>query len=316
MSLSWAIIMAIAGLILVIYFSEQLVKGVTGTSLGFHVPAFLISVIFLGFDPENLGVGAVGSYEYVEGIALGSIIGAAMVAMAFALGVTALFAPLYFKNISARLLLVPFASILVFSALAWDQSLSRWDGIILLAAYVAAVLYLIYLNKKGISIKPGGEVAETLEKESPPGKWKSIGLMLLSLILIIAGSEMLVEGSKVILADFNLSDTLYGMTILAFLVSVEEIARELPAALKGKSDITMGNVVGSVLAFFLFNAGLIAIVRPVPIGETTLTFYLPASVATVLLIILLLYFRQKIGRVAGAVLVMVYVGFVLWGWWL
>jgi cation:H+ antiporter len=92
-----SIALFVAGLVLVIYFAEKLVKGAVGTSLGFGISAFLVSVIFIGFDPENLAVGAVGSFEGIAGIALGSIIGAAMVAIALAFGITALFA----HNISA-----------------------------------------------------------------------------------------------------------------------------------------------------------------------------------------------------------------------
>lgn len=299
---------------MVVFFSEQLVKGVVGVSVNFKVSAFLISVIFLGFDPENLGVGAVGSFESVGGIATGSIIGAAMVAMAFALGITALFAPLKFKDIVKRLLIVPLLSILLFGALVLDQHLSRWDGIILLAGYAVSVIYLIYLNRKGITIKAGGEVAETLEKEKLPGKWKSAGLMIVSLAAIIGGSEMIVSGSRVILDEFQLSDTVYGMTILAFLVSIEEIARELPAAMKGKPDVSIGNVIGSMLAFFLFNAGVIALVSPVDVSREAVQFFLPVSIGTILFILALLWFINKIPRWAGAVLVVVYILFVLFGY--
>ena len=314
MSLFQAIVFALAGIALVVFFSEQLVKGVVGTSVNFNVSAFLISVIFLGFDPENLGVGAVGTYESVGGIAMGSVIGAAMVAMALALGISALFAPLKFKNISKRLLLVPLVSVLLFGALVLDRHLSRFDGIILLAGYAGAVFYLIYLNRKGITLKAGGEVAETLEKENLPNKWKSAGLMLVSLVAIIGGSELLVSGSKVILEEFQLSDTVYGMTILAFMVSIEEIARELPAALKGKSDVSMGNVIGSVLAFFLFNAGIIALVRPVEVSAEALQFFLPVSIVTILFILTLLLFIRKIPRWAGALLIIFYIFFILFGY--
>ena len=314
MSLFWAIVLALAGIALVVFFSEQLVKGVVGVSIHFKVSAFLISVIFLGFDPENLGVGAVGSYESVGGIATGSIIGAAMVATALALGITALFAPLKFKNVAKRLLVVPLVSVLLFGALVLDRHLSRWDGVILLVAYAAAVIYLIYLNRKGLSIQAGGEVAETLNKEHLPSKWKSAGLMLISLIAIIGGSEMLVTGSRVILDEFQISDTVYGMTILAFLVSIEEIARELPAAMQGKFDVSMGNVIGSVLAFFLFNAGVIALVRPVDVSAEAVQFFLPISIGTILFILALLLFMKKIPRWAGAVLVVTYLFFILYGY--
>lgn len=65
-----SIVLFAVGLGLVIYFAEKLVKGAVGASIGFGISAFLISVIFIGFDPENLAVGAVGTFEGVAGIAL------------------------------------------------------------------------------------------------------------------------------------------------------------------------------------------------------------------------------------------------------
>ena len=76
---------------------------------------------------------------------------------------------------------------------------------------------------------------------------------------------MLVSGSETIIEHLGLSDTVFGMKILAFLVSMEELARELPAAMKGRPDISFGNVVGYMLAFFLFNAGIIVLVSPVTV---------------------------------------------------
>ena len=102
MNIAFSILLFLAGLGLVIYFAEKLVQGAVGTSAGFGVSTFFISVLFIGFDPENLAVGAVGSYEAASGIALGSIIGAAMVAIAFAFGVTALIVPMDFARPPGR----------------------------------------------------------------------------------------------------------------------------------------------------------------------------------------------------------------------
>ena len=96
----------IVGLFLVIYFAEKLVKGAMGVSIGFGVSAFFISVFFIGFDPENLAVGSVGSFNEMAGIALGSIIGAAMVAIALAFGMTAMIAPMAFKQAPKRILIL------------------------------------------------------------------------------------------------------------------------------------------------------------------------------------------------------------------
>ena len=313
MNIIVSIALFVVGLGLVIYFAEKLVKGAVGTSLGFGISVFLVSVIFIGFDPENLAVGAVGSYEGIAGIALGSIIGAAMVAIALAFGITALFAPMSFEQAPKQILTVPILAVLLLGILGFDGELSRIDGAVLLIGFVLSAIYLLRLSKIGIDIKPTGEVAETLEEAEELSKWKSVGLLLLSLAAIIIGSEMLVTGSKTLIVLLGLSDTVFGMTILAFLVSIEELARELPAAMKGRPEISFGNVVGSILAFFLFNAGIIALVSPVTVGAEVLRFYLPLCFGTVIVVSLFMM-TKKIPRWAGGILVLLYLIFVVGGY--
>lgn len=315
MSLPVAVLLFAAGLALVVAFAERLVEAVVGTAAHVGMSAFLISVVFVGFDPENLFVGAVGSVEGSAGIALGTIVGSAMVAVALALGVTALIVPLQFERAPRSILaLLPFP-VLLLLGLASDGLLSRLDGGILLTVYVLALLALIALGRRGVAIEPTGEVAEVLEDdEGPSSGWRAIGMLVLSLGAITLGSELIVEASATLTATMGLSDTVFGMTLLALLVSIEELARELPAALKGRADIALGNVVGSVLAFFLFNAGVIALVRPVPVGPDTLHFYLPLTLATAVVIALVLRTRA-LPRWAGAVLVALYVAFAAGGFW-
>lgn len=123
------------GLALVLYFAGRLVGGVIGTARGFGLGAFFISVVFIGFDPENLAIGAVGARQGVSGIALGSIIGGAMVAISLAFGITALFAPMQFERAPKRVLVLPIAAVLLFGLLGIDGRLSRLDGVLLIASY-------------------------------------------------------------------------------------------------------------------------------------------------------------------------------------
>jgi cation:H+ antiporter len=295
----------VIGLVLVIYFAEKLVKGTVGTSFGFGISTFIISVVFIGFDPENLAIGAVASYEGVAGIALGSIIGAAMVAIALAFGITALIAPMEFEEAPTSILLVPIAAVILLFGLSLDGQLSRGDGMLLLAGFLLSILFLIYLSRKGLNVEAGGEVAETLELADQLGRWKSLGLFFISLVAIIAGSELVVAGSEDVIAGLGISDTVYGMTILALLVSIEELARELPAAVKGRPEISYGNVAGSILAFFLFNAGIISLVHPVPVSDRVLLFYLPLCTLTVIVVSLFML-RKRVTRWSGAALVALY----------
>lgn len=309
----YPIALFLVGILLIVYFSEKLVEATVGTSLGFGISTFLISVIFIGFDPENLALGSVASYDGVSGIAVGTIIGAAMVAIALALGITAIIVPLKFEEVPIQVPLIPVAAVVLFGALSFDGILSRMDGVILLLGYGLAVWVLIFLGRKGLEVRPAGEAAEVLEEGRELGRWKAFGLLAASLVAIIVGSEMVVSGSKNLIDGWGLSDTVFGMSILALLVSLEEVARELPAAMKGRPEITFGNVVGSVLAFFLFNAGIIALVRPIPMGVEVFSFYLPFSLAVVLFVTLLMI-RNAIPRWAGVLLVLAYVVFFGWGY--
>lgn len=313
MNAALSIVLFVVGLGLVIYFAEKLVKGAVGTSLGFGISAFLVSVIFIGFDPENLALGAVASFQGAAGIALGSIIGAAMVAIALAFGITALVAPMEFEKAPKQILVVPVLAVLLLGILSVDGQLSRVDGAVLVVGFVLSILYLLRLSKKGLDIRPTGEVAETLEEAGELSRWKSFALLLFSLAAIIVGSAMLVAGSETIIAGLGLSETVFGMTILALLVSIEELARELPAALKGRPEISYGNVAGSILAFFLFNAGVIALVRPVPVSTQVLKFYLPLCLITVIVVSLFMM-RKNVPRWAGVVLIALYLVFFAGGY--
>jgi cation:H+ antiporter len=117
--------------------------------------------------------------------------------------------------------------------------------VILLSAFALSLIWLLRLSKQGVDLKPTGEVAETLGKRRKPSKPKSLGLLIGSLVGIVIGSELLVKSSKHIIATLGLSETVFGMTILAFLVSIEELARTVPAALKGRPDISFGYLLAS-----------------------------------------------------------------------
>lgn len=306
MSLVVGLILFALGLALVLFFAERLVDSTVAVSHRFGMSAFLISVLFIGFDPENLFVGAVASAEGTAGLALGTIVGAAMVALALAFGVTALVVPLDFERVPRRILLLPIGAVALLTVLASDGRLSRFDGGLLLFGYAGAIVVLLQWERQGIHVAPTAEVEDEAEGEAG---W-SVGWFGASLVGIVAGSELLVGGARPIIEGLGWTETAFGMTVLALLVSIEEVARELPAALKGRPDISFGNVVGSALAFFGMNAGVIALVHPVPVADVTRQFYLPVCVAAVLLIAGLMMWRH-VPRWAGALLLLIYIVFVV-----
>jgi cation:H+ antiporter len=236
------------------------------------------------------------------GVALGVALGGLALARAgyVALGLYTLALPL---------------AVVLFAGLALDGQLSCVDGAVLLGGFGLAVLYLLRLGRRGLGIKPWGEVGHRLQKGNLPGKWPAMGLFVLSLAAIAVGSEMLVRGAHTLLTRLHIADLPFGMTILAFVVSIEELERELPAARQGRPDISFGNVLGSVLAIFLCNAGIIALVRPLQVDRSVLTFYLPVAFITTAVVSGFML-TKGIPRWAGGVLLLLYGLFVTGAWFL
>ncbi len=293
------VLLFVVGLGVLIYSAEYLVKSVVGTSKLSGIPVFLISVLFVGFDPENLATGVISSLKNAYSITMGSIVGAAMVAIGLAFGITILFSNVKFKRVSWKVMITPILATLLFYTLSLDGVLSRIDGIILVLSFIGAIFIMVRSRVE-------------VEAEHMDIKWglgKSLVVLALSLIGIVVGSELLVNASKSVMHTIGISETFFGMVIVSFLISIEEIARELPAAIKGRSDITYGNVVGSILHFFLLNAGLVAIIHPVTISKQILQYF-PVMLTTIL-VASLIPIKKKVPKWAGLVLVLLYIIFIL-----
>ena len=95
------------------------------------------------------------------------------------------------------------------------------------------------------------------------------------------------------------------MIVVAAAVSVEEIPRMVLPARRGHAEISVGNILGTVVFFLLFNVGLIALVRPIAVDAAVLRFYWP-SLMLVLVLVSTLLWRGGIGRLAGGVLLALY----------
>ncbi len=307
-----ALLLFLAGLAVVFWSAERLVEGVVATAAGFGLSAFLISVVLVGFDPENLFVGGAGALEGAHGIALGSVVGAAMVAVGLAPGITALLVPLAFEKVPWPVVLVAPLATLCAVALAMDGRLSRADGAVLLLGYALAIAFLAWTGRRGLTVQPAGARTGISKSRQSRTRGRALGFLALSIAGIAVGSLAIVEAAGTVISRLGISETVFGMTIMALAVSVEELARDLPAAARGLPEIAVGNVVGSALAFFLFNAGAIALLRPIEVQGPALDFYLPVALATVMIVSLFLW-RGGLPRWGGGLLVLLYLLFAVGG---
>ena len=109
-------------------------------------------------------------------------------------------------------------------------------------------------------------------------------LFILGIALIIAGANYLTEGASALARRFGVSPLVVGLTIVAFGTSSPELIVSLLSALKGNSDISMGNVVGSNIFNVLVIGGINALVTPITITRSTVRREIPLMILACLVL--------------------------------
>lgn len=113
----------------------------------------------------------------------------------------------------------------------------------------------------------------------------AIVLLILGFILVSLGSDKLVEGATTIAKRLRVSDLVIGLTIVSFGTSAPELAVNVVSSIKGNSDISLGNIIGSNLFNILVVAGLSAIIKSVHVQHSTLKKEIPLSLIAAISVI-------------------------------
>lgn len=182
-------------------------------------------------------------------------------------------------------------------------TINRVEGIILFAGLMAYLGFLVYSAVKGRTGLPGDEEIKTM---SP---LKSVFYTALGIAGIVVGGDLVVDSASDIAAAFGLSQTIIGLTILAVGTSLPELVTSLVATRKGENDLAMGNVIGSNIFNILGVLGLSAAVSPVKVSGFSV-IDLSLFIGFCLIIYLVTYFRNKIERLPGILMVLTYLGYM------
>lgn len=302
----------VASVWLMVEGAEKLTEGFLRISITFGVSTFLLGYVLSGIDLENLAVGIVGAVGDMPSVALGTVIGSATFLLTFAVGATAVLVPLR-TDTPRRLLLLTLLSPLPFALLAFDGTLSRLDGALLFVASLVLIGYVVHTARTHPLMKPNEhKVGKALR---PRPRWWGPLLIVGATIAIVIGAELFQWSVKELLAILGWQAGWFGMIVVAAAVSFEEVPRMLAPARHGHAEISVGNILGTVAFFVLFNVGLIAMIHPLVIDPAILGFYWPAMMIALAVVIIFLW-RGRIARPEGLgllALYLIYVGFALAG---
>lgn len=284
---------------------DALVKGAIALSLKFGLSATLISltVVALGTSAPELVISIEAALNGSPDIALGNVVGSNIANVLLIVGVPAVMIAMVVTSPELRrsFVLMMLATLL-FIGFAATGEIDRFGGIVLLAALVAIVIYSYY---KATPDEADIDSADALT----PG-WKIGALLLVGIVGLPIGAHLLVEGSRSIALSFGLSEAAIGLTIVALGTSLPELAASTAAALRGRGDVALGNVLGSNMLNLLAVIGATAVIHPLSVSRTFQTLDIPIMAVTSLLLAPFLIWKWHLGRSAGLVFLALYAVFV------
>ena len=224
------------------------------------------------------------------------------------LGVSALITNLKIKPNTLKFE-IPFVVFItaVLLLLGWiGGGLDKIDGVIMLVLFAAFLGYLFYLYKKGDD-SSADEVPQLTEKDKIP---VLILITLIGLVSIVFGSDLTVSSAKSIAQVIGVDDRTISLTVVAFGTSLPELITCIAASLKKKSDIAIGNIIGSNIFNILFVVGLASIFSPsvLTFGEAFIIDTIVA-IATAVLLGLLVLRKKELTRAGGIIMLVAYAGY-------
>lgn len=317
-----AIVAVIVGLAVLVWSADKFVDGAVGVAEFCGMSTLLIGMVVVGFGTSapELTVSAISASQGNPELALGNAYGSNIANIALILGATALISPILMQRSVLRGDLPILIAVSILSmVLVFDGSVVRWNGILLLVVFVAAMGYSIWRELKKAKAnaalsRADGAVSDSAEQ----GKKKSLGMsilwLVLGLVLLVVSSRALVWGAVEIARTLGVSDLLIGLTIVAIGTSLPELASSIAAARRGENDLALGNIIGSNLFNTLAVVGLAATISPMQEIEEAVTYRdMPLMIALTVALIVLGYRRKgdgRLNRIAGAILLAVYVGYL------
>jgi cation:H+ antiporter len=293
MSAAVGLVVLVTGVLLVVGAADLLVDGLLGAGRRLGVAPFVLSVALSGFETENLAAGIAANAKGLPGAAAGTFLGG-IVFLALAVGgLGGLIAPMRVE-LPRRFAVWTAVAPLPLLAAGVDGRISRVEGGLLIVWFAIA---LVGAARTGRDLLAGHEGVP----ERRPFTRLAVGLAGLT-----GGGWLLGEGLHAVVRNAGVAPTLLGNTALAASVEAEELARVAVPARRGRPELALGNIAGTIVHFAALNAGVIALVKPLTLDHDTTRFYLPAATACPALLALVLVTRRRIGRLEGAVLAALY----------
>ena len=305
------IALIVLGFILLIKGADLLVEGASNVAKKFHIPEIIIglTIVSIGTSLPELFVSiksAIGGYP---DMAVGNVVGSNIANLLLILGVSSIIKSVSFKR-ETRLIEMPIClavSIIFMILCNMGQDVTRFDATILVILFILFIIYTIVMAVKGEEFDKEDEKEEVVDEKPTGSTIKNIINIILGIILLKFGGDFTVDNAVNVANFFGLSEKLISVTILAIGTSLPELVTSVSAAIKGKSDIAIGNILGSNIFNMLLIIGVSALIKPITYNLSYNIDMIFVLVGTLILALFpLIPPKNKMSRGNGIVYVILY----------
>lgn len=290
------ILILVGGLALILFGANWLVDGSSSIAKKFGLSEFVIglTIVGIGTSAPEMVVSFMSAFQGKADMAIGNIVGSNIFNVLMILGVTAMISPLAITKTNLRrdiplnilvtvLLIVLGMNFTIFGK--GNDLLCRIDGFILLAIF-AWYLWKSFKSDNG-DTREEGEGIKTYKTLT------SVILIIAGLAGLVIGGRLFVDSATQLAKMFGVSDKFIAITIMAAGTSMPELATCVVAALKGRGQLALGNVLGSNISNILLILGGAAVISPLSFGSMTYVDLGVVLVAAVLIFLSAYCFKKK-----------------------
>ena len=304
------------GLVLILVGSDWLVDGASGIARKYGISEFIIGMTIVGIGtsmPELVSsvISAIGGHG---DMALGNVTGSNICNILLILGVTALISPIKYTRSNIRkdipfaigvslfLIIMLYNSFGLFGEMG-TPGISRIDALYLL------LIFAIFMIDSFKSAKQGGDEKEEVAKHMPMSK--AIIFIAMGLAGLVFGGQIFVDHTVSIANRFHVSEAFISITLMAVGTSLPELATCVVAAVKGKNQLALGNVIGSNIFNIALIIGASAAISPFEIQSiSTIDMAMVVLSIVMLWLVAFTFNRSKLDRIEGAFFLLAYVGYI------
>lgn len=310
-------ILFFTGFIVLILGAKWLVDGAAsiGKKLGLPQLVIGLTIVALGTSLPELIINVFASIEGSTDLAIGNVLGSNIINTLFIIGITAVIFPIKMPGLKCRAdIIFNIFAIVILALLANDwifgkstNSISTVDGIILLVLLIG-FLYFSFFKSKKIEDSTSVEIIKIMTLA------KSLVLIAVGILGLFFGGKWIVGGVDQIAIDFNLSQSVIGLTLIAIATSLPELVTSILAALKKNTELAIGNAVGSNVFNIFLVLGTSALIKPIEY-KTSLNLEMSILLVSGLLLVLFIQLnigglKRSISRLEGVILMSCYLIFI------